>query len=733
MSSAPGTREQHDERRVPSPTPPLSCAAYQLPVVPVVRPQHVAIIGGGMGGMTALRAMRHPLEGSLVGAGAPLEATLYERRHSVGGVWHLDRETVTQEQKAGPQATNGQWPVLLAGQHGRPSWPSPAYPRLRGNVAPLYLSGVEAPPFPPPARDEHFPSRAETESYLAAVARDYQNSIQLGTDVLGVWELPPLDTRRRGSAALPHGGFLLVAYRSANSDRGKSEVQVRRLDAVVLATGMVDYPFYPPVPGLRAAVSAGAWVHHAKWYRGPEPYCGLKVLVVGNGNSANDMASQLAQMYPDTHAYDDDPTYRAECGMSSKQDDADKTDLGAVRVYRSVRYAALSFFPSLVDRRIEDVPEIQHIELARGGDNQAEDEDRPRMHVHLLGGRILHNVDAILYGTGYRTCRFPLMRLLDRPVSPTSQDAIHARASALLVTGPAAADESLARVEKACLAAYRAGTGLARFDASDSGHQPQWMQAVEQAVWGAELARAPDGQQVWGSGLRPQTAGTAPEVSGLRRSGSCGGTPKRHMWSPERILGLHKHTLLARNPMVSLINVPTSATPFTAADAYTWYTRAVWDGSLELRTVGLEADTGCVERVVDETERVEQLRAVHERVEAQLGAATAAEPGRRLVPPRDAGSRTGWAPPAMPEHSLYHLLWPQEDVFLAQQLAQPVERAHPCLQGHFAHVPPRGGTDYKVPAGAVLEAQFDTKRRALARYARQGWPQTGPPDADACV
>jgi hypothetical protein len=63
----------------------------------------------------------------------------------------------------------------------------------------------------------------------------------------------------------------------------------RRYDAVVLATGLFWSPRVPAPPG-----SFDGTVVHAREYRTPEPYAGRRVLVVGAGQSAAEIAVEVS-------------------------------------------------------------------------------------------------------------------------------------------------------------------------------------------------------------------------------------------------------------------------------------------------------------------------------------------------------------------------------------------------------------------------------------------------------
>ncbi|WP_169988065.1 NAD(P)/FAD-dependent oxidoreductase [Microbispora sp. H10836] len=61
--------------------------------------------------------------------------------------------------------------------------------------------------------------------------------------------------------------------------------------AVVAASGTFGNPYRPPLPGLRDFTGT---MLHAADYRAPEPFAGRRVIVVGAGNSAVQIAAELA-------------------------------------------------------------------------------------------------------------------------------------------------------------------------------------------------------------------------------------------------------------------------------------------------------------------------------------------------------------------------------------------------------------------------------------------------------
>lgn len=65
-----------------------------------------------------------------------------------------------------------------------------------------------------------------------------------------------------------------------------------RARSLVIATGILSNPFVPDVPGQDTFEGS---IRHSVEYRRPEPFRGRRVLVVGAGNSAGEIAPELAR------------------------------------------------------------------------------------------------------------------------------------------------------------------------------------------------------------------------------------------------------------------------------------------------------------------------------------------------------------------------------------------------------------------------------------------------------
>jgi len=138
------------------------------PNMPV--PKCVLVIGGGPTGLVTLR--------NLTERGQFEHVELYERRDNVGGVWRVIYSSFSY------QSIPCGVPIRLFltnryfeeedNANRNPSWLSPAYKGLIGNVLPEFLT-FSGHPFPEPPMTPHqpFPTLKETYEYL----RSFRNLI----------------------------------------------------------------------------------------------------------------------------------------------------------------------------------------------------------------------------------------------------------------------------------------------------------------------------------------------------------------------------------------------------------------------------------------------------------------------------------------------------------------------------------------------------------------------------
>ncbi|MGA5148190.1 flavin-containing monooxygenase [Streptomyces griseoincarnatus] len=155
--------------------------------------------------------------------------------------------------------------VLEACGRAAGSWPR--YYDSLTLFSPARYSSLPAMPFPGADRDR-YPHRDEVIAYLIAYAARLDTEIRTGCRVSAV--------HRTGD------GFEVEL-------QGGERLSAR---AVVAASGTFGHPHRPALRGLEEFAGQ---VLHAADYRSPAPFAGRRVVVVGAGNSAVQIAAELAQ------------------------------------------------------------------------------------------------------------------------------------------------------------------------------------------------------------------------------------------------------------------------------------------------------------------------------------------------------------------------------------------------------------------------------------------------------
>ncbi|MEV1289209.1 NAD(P)/FAD-dependent oxidoreductase [Micromonospora sp. NPDC049679] len=155
--------------------------------------------------------------------------------------------------------------ILEGGPTATGSW-SRYYDSLR-LFSPARYSSL--PGFAFPGDPDRYPTRDEVVGYLADYAARLDTPIETATRVTAV--------------ARTDEGFAVTA-----ADGRGFEART-----VVSATGGFGRPYRPDLPGLDTF--AGTVLHSAD-YRRPQPFVGQRVIVVGAGNSAVQIAAELAEV-----------------------------------------------------------------------------------------------------------------------------------------------------------------------------------------------------------------------------------------------------------------------------------------------------------------------------------------------------------------------------------------------------------------------------------------------------
>lgn len=155
-------------------------------------------------------------------------------------------------------------PVLLeAGDRTVGSWPE--YYDSLTLFSPARYSGFPGAPFP--GDPDRYPTRDEVVTYLEKLALGIDTEIHTNT------RATTLDAADRG--------FIV------RTDTGEEF----RAAGVICASGSFTNPHVPDIPGE----FTGQLLHVAN-YRSPTPYAGQRVVVVGAGNSAIQIAYELAEV-----------------------------------------------------------------------------------------------------------------------------------------------------------------------------------------------------------------------------------------------------------------------------------------------------------------------------------------------------------------------------------------------------------------------------------------------------
>ncbi|TDE33937.1 NAD(P)-binding domain-containing protein [Actinomadura sp. 6K520] len=157
--------------------------------------------------------------------------------------------------------------VLEAADRPAGSWPH--YYDSLTLFSPARRSALPGVPFP--GDPDRYPARDEVVAYLTGYAARLDADIRTGHRVERI--------TRTGDEA----GFQAV---TADGD-------VFTAPLVIAATGAFSRPYRPAPPGLD---SFAGTVLHSSDYRRPEPFTGRRVVIVGGGNSAVQIAIELAEV-----------------------------------------------------------------------------------------------------------------------------------------------------------------------------------------------------------------------------------------------------------------------------------------------------------------------------------------------------------------------------------------------------------------------------------------------------
>ncbi|CAK7207882.1 monooxygenase [Sporothrix eucalyptigena] len=310
----------------------------------------VAIIGAGSSGLTAARYIQ--------AQGVYDRIVVYEQRSQVGGIWNhsyrpTDQEHIPQES---PYLRPDAPLQPREGKAEAPEFPTATYDDLYVNI-PHPLMGFTDLSIQEVHEANHpgqplpiFPHRQTIAEYLISYSQEVRHLIRFNTKVHDV----RLFKRPRPNGQVDDFVDSWEIH-SANTVDGSGSVE--KFDAVLVAQGHYDITFVPHIANIEAFQEAHPGVlTHSKRYRNPDKFRGKKVIVVGNQASGLDIAAQI-------HSVVEGPMYLSVHTPTISE--------GLKRLTGA-----------------EEVPEIQEFLVEERG-------------VRLADGRLIRDVDIVLFCTGY--------------------------------------------------------------------------------------------------------------------------------------------------------------------------------------------------------------------------------------------------------------------------------------------------------------------------------------------
>lgn len=167
-----------------------------------------------------------------------------------------------------------------------------------------------------------------------------------------------------------------VVTRSKSKDKPATET-ISFFDHLLVANGHYRHPFIPEISGLEVWASFESRSYmHSIWYRNPEPYHDLNVLIIGGGRSGIDLSEEISKV--------------------------------AKRTIHSVRAFGDQDFEHIIQRGA-----ISHF--------------LPDGSVSFVSGKREYNIDRVIFATGYQyDCSF-LKQLPVKPPTVSSNQLYNSR------------------------------------------------------------------------------------------------------------------------------------------------------------------------------------------------------------------------------------------------------------------------------------------------------------------
>lgn len=332
----------------------------------------IAIIGAGASGAVAVDVLRKEK--------AFEKIKVFERRETVGGVWHLDNQVdqisivpgsnESQNDEAVDVPVGLSTKKLIVPRLQKPRFIyTPAYEDIKTNVPEHFMTFSDIPRWPDKnkPKDEPFTTRRYVEQYIKEYITPNQDVLSLRTTL----------ERVDKDYSKPNQQFVLTLKQETDIKNENGEFVdywwQENFDALVLATGHYHVPHIPFVEGLDEVLKKFPdRVGYAKQFRNDAKYKGKKVLVIGGSASGIDISYVLSK--------NSDEIYRSE-----KTENFDsRTKLRTI----------------VVDGKTKLKPTVKKYLI-----------NNEEISVEFDDGSKLENVDFVIYGTGY-DYSYPFLRHL---------------------------------------------------------------------------------------------------------------------------------------------------------------------------------------------------------------------------------------------------------------------------------------------------------------------------------
>ncbi|MCJ1401790.1 hypothetical protein MMC11_005007 [Xylographa trunciseda] len=353
--------------------------------------QSVAVIGAGISGVVSSIHLK----------AAGLDVTVFERSATAGGVWVYDErlplepnypstkpsvadftpeedwDDLHMEQADGAAALTRRAMTEL-----RYAPPSPCYAGLKNNV-PTPLLAIKGQPWKEGTPD--FVDHCVLKEYIQNIASKSaaESEYLFNTRVERIWK----DGQQ--------WNFLSTTLGHRASGDIRMVAQVRKFDAVVVASGHYHAANVPDIPGLKDW--RAAWpgrIEHSKGYRQPHGFKNQNVLLVGAGASSSDIAREISPLAGEI--------YQVSRGG---QFDLPESFLPA----KVQRICAIDYFSAVPVRG----------EVANRPADDLRDEQTIPSTVKLKNGAVVSNLHRVILCTGYH-CSYPFLSSLHSDSVPAS-------------------------------------------------------------------------------------------------------------------------------------------------------------------------------------------------------------------------------------------------------------------------------------------------------------------------